>query len=544
MGIIMQTRYDYIIVGSGSAGSVLAGRLSANPARKVLLLEAGGANDSVLVRMPKGIAKLVTNPAYHWAYRINQARPGATTTTPETWIRGKGLGGSSAINGMIWSRGHAEDYDNWERMGCQGWNWPVMNEAFKALEDHQLGGAPNRGVHGPVTISPGTFRYPLTDAMLAAGQTLGLSEVADLNDSHGERVGFYSHNIRRGRRVSSARAFLDPVRQRSNLTIVTQANVQKIRFEGTRAVGVEALVAGRPAEFACAGEIIVAAGTLESPRLLQLSGIGPRAVLDAAGVPVVCHSPDVGQRMREHLSFAASYRLNNAEVGSHRCFSGLGLLKSIAQFQLFGTGALATGPFEVGAFARVGGATSPNLQLYLSGYNFALSDDNHPVTLAAVDSEPGMSVYGQLLQLKSEGSINIVSRDPQVAAEIKPNWLTDPEDQQLAIATVRYLRSFAEQPALRRYVAAELVPGAQCQSDADILDAFTRLSTSGLHGTGTCRMGGDADAVVDARLRVNGVSGLRVVDCSVMPGLISGNTNAPAMALAYRAADLILADRK
>lgn len=537
----MQTRYDYIIVGSGSAGSVLAGRLSADPMRSVLLLEAGGANDSMLVRMPKGIARLVTNPAYHWAYSVKQARPGAAAATPETWIRGKGLGGSSAINGMIWSRGHAVDYDNWGRMGCEGWNWPVMNEAFKALEDHQLGAGPHRGVHGPVTISPGTFRYPLTDAMLAAGRALGLTEVSDLNDSHAERVGFYSHNIRRGRRVSSARAFLEPARQRPNLTVITQATVQKIRCNGTRAVGVEALVAGKPTEFACAGEIIVAAGTLESPRLLQLSGIGPRAVLEAAGVPVVCHSPDVGQRMREHLSFAASYRLN-AEVGSQRNFFGLGLLKSIAQFQLCGSGALATGPFEVGAFACVGAATSPNLQLYLSGYNFALSDDNHPVPLAAVDREPGLSVYGQLLQLKSEGSVNIVSSDPRVAAEITPNWLTDPEDQQLAIASVRYLRRFAEQPALRRYITAELIPGAQCQSDADILASFTQLATSGLHGTGTCRMGADADAVVDARLRVNGVSGLRVVDCSVMPGLISGNTNAPAMALGYRAADLILAD--
>ncbi len=261
-------------------------------------------------------------------------------------------------------------------------------------------------------------------------------------------------------------------------------------------------------------------------------------------MPVVRDSPDVGRRMREHLSFAMPFRIRS-EIGCQRNFMGLGLVKSVIQYQLFGSGALASGPFEVGAFTRVGeGEGAPDLQLYLSGYTFALSDDNHPVPLADIDSEPGLSIYGQLLQTTSEGSLSITSSDPAVAPAITPNWLATEADRRMAVATVRYIRRYADQPALRQHIVKELLPGEECQTDDEILAAFRKLSTSGLHGTGTCRMGGDEAAVVDPRLRVNGVHGLRVADCSVMPGPISGNTNAPAMALGWRAADLILEDRK
>ena len=538
----MAQQYDYIIVGAGSAGCVLAGRLSADPAKQILLLECGGKNHDFLIGMPKGIGKLVRSPAHCLTYEVGGER--LAGQPPEVWVRGKGLGGSSAINGMIWSRGHPQDFDHWERLGCTGWNWQTMKSAYKALEDHPLGPSDAHGSGGPVAISSGTFRYPLTEDMIAAGEMMGLERVEDLNDKPVERVGYYSHNISKGRRVSAAHAYLDPARARANLHILTGARVHRVLFDGNRAVSVAVAVGGKVATFDCRGEIVLSAGLLESPRLLELSGIGPAAVLEAAGVPLLHDSPDVGNRMREHASISMPFRIGS-NCGSHRSFFGLGLMRSAIQYQLFHTGALATGPFEVGGFTRIGGGKGPpNLQLYLGGYVFALSDDSFPVPLADVDRRPGMMIYGQLLQLESEGSIHIRSADPSAPPVINPNWLAAENDQRLAIEAIRYIRRYASQPPLRRHIVEELLPGGECQSDEAMLLAFRRLATCGLHGTGTCRMGSDERSVVDERLRVRGVSGLRVADCSVMPGLVSGNTNAPAMATGYRAADLIIDDSR
>ncbi|MFV0276535.1 MAG: GMC family oxidoreductase [Parahaliea sp.] len=533
--------YDYIIIGAGSSGSVLANRLSANPAQRVLLLEAGGRNDDYLIRMPKGIARVVNMPRYIWSYPIGEDRG---EEPAEVWIRGRGLGGSSSINGMIWSRGQPADYDHWQALGCEGWNWNSMNAALKAIEDHELGAADYRGSGGPVHITAGGhYRYPLCDSMLEAGRQLGLTQTADLNDLHGPRIGYYSHNVRKGRRAGGAAAFIAPARARRNLEVVTEALVERITFEGQRASGVIASVAGNTREFVCGGEVIVCAGALESPLLLQRSGIGPAAVLQAAGVAVVCDSPHVGRNLQEHLGFSVMFR-TNTRGGNHHHYRWPGLLRSVAQYQLLGQGPMTTGPFEIGAFARVGsGEGPPNLQLFLGGYNFALSDDKHPVPLSTIDPEPGMTIYGQLLRLHSRGSIEIRSAQAATAPAIAPHWLEHEEDRRQAVDTVKLIRQLAAQPALAQYIEREMVPGADCPSDEQILDAFHRMAMCGLHATGTCRMGGDDGAVCDPQLRVRGVEGLRVADCSVMPGLISGNTNAPAMALGYRAADILLAGR-
>ena len=523
--------FDYIIVGAGSAGCVLADRLSADGRHRVLLLEAGGQDSHPLIHMPKGMAKLFDDPRHILFFETE-----ADGITPsEVWIRGKTLGGSSSVNGMIYFRGHPEDYNDWERMGLAGWGWSDIGPAFRAIEDHEVPGG-DRGQGGPLKISFARNKTPLNEAFLKAGEQIGIPRVEDLNHAGQEGVGYPTWTVRGGRRQSAAEAFLKPARGRPNLEVWTGVNVDRVLFDGTRAAGVTGTRSGQPFECSTEGEVILAAGGLSTPQILERSGIGSAERLAALGIPVIHDSPDVGENLFEHRLLMMQYDLlrpwsqNPSYLGLRAIFNG-------ARYFLSRSGPMAEGSYEVGGFVKTDPSLDrPDAEILFAPYSLNLTFEGR----VDGDSLHSAHMFGYPLRSRSRGSIHIRSADPGAGAVIRPNYLSDPYDCEVTLAMFRLQRKWMRQPALEGIIGKETLPGPGVESDEQILDAFRTAGQAGLHACGTTRMGADARAVLDEKLRVRGVSNLRVVDGGIMPTMVSANTNGPIMAISWRAAELIL----
>jgi choline dehydrogenase len=526
--------FDYIIVGAGSAGCVLANRLSANGRQSVLLLEAGPPDTYPWIHIPIGYAKTMFNPKYNWCF-YTEADPGMNNRRIY-WPRGKVLGGSSAINGLIYIRGQAQDFDHWEQLGNRGWGWRDVLPYFIRAERNQRGGSELHGAEGELGVSDIGEPHELAEAFIAACEQAGIARNSDFNGPVQEGAGYYQLTTWRGRRCSTAVAHVRPARKRPNLRIETNALATGILFAGTRARGVTYRQHGKDSEAQARREVILCAGAIQSPQLLQLSGVGDAGSLQGRGITPVHHLPGVGRNLQDHLQIRLIHRCAKAITTNDDMRSLWRKLGMGVKYILFRSGPLAIGINQAGAFARTGTApTTPDIQFHFG----ALSSD---LPGAPLHEFPGFTTSVCQLRPESRGRVMITVRDPLMPPAIEPSYLSTELDRGIAVAALRVARRIAESPALKRYIVDEYLPGADVHSDDELLEFARATGVTIFHPAGTCKMGSDAMAVVDERLRVRGIEALRVVDCSIMPTITSGNTHAPVVMIAEKAADMIQTD--
>lgn len=535
--------YDYVIVGAGSAGCVLANRLSADPNNRVLLLEAGGRDRNPLFRLPMLMGKLFQSGIYNWHYH----------TEPEThlngrslyWPRGKVLGGSSTINGMIYVRGNRHDYDRWAQLGSPGWSYEDVLPAFRRSEGHIQRRDAYHGSDGELTVCRARSTSPLHDVFVEAGTQAGHAANDDFNGAEQDGVGKFDFTIRDGKRWSTSFAFLRPVLARPNLVVETEALTERVLIENGRAVGVRFAQGGTVREVRAEREVVLACGTVNSPQLLMLSGIGPADELSAHGIEVVHDLPGVGKNLQDHVDCVMSWECRQP-VTLHGDLRADKLVWSVVQGMLFGTGVVTTFPYEAGAFLKSRpDLLAPDIQLHFMPALEKTANLHFPNPFRrrrAVEADHGFTLRVGPVNPESRGEITLSSADPADKPRIRANYLQSDFDLRTMISGIRMTREIIAQKAFEPFRGKELAPGPGVGSDAELETWLRATAMTTFHPVGTCKMGIDAMAVVDPRLRVRGIEGLRVADASIMPIISSGNTNAPAIMIGERASDFILGE--
>lgn len=533
---MLSGEFDYIIVGAGSAGCLLANRLSADPDKRVLLLEAGGNDDYPWIHIPVGYLYCIGNPRTDWCYQT--AAESGLGGRSLGYPRGKVLGGSSSINGMIYMRGQAADYDHWKALGNRGWGWRDALPHFIAMEDHFDAARPLHGHGGEWRVEKQRLSWEILDAFRAAAAEQGIAPTDDFNTGDNAGCGYFEVNQKGGWRWSSARAFLRPIRDRANLTVLTGAEADRLILENGRAAAIAFMQQGMPLLARCRGEIILAAGAIGSPLVLQRSGIGPAPLLASHGIEPLRILPGVGANLQDHLQLRLVFKVQGASTLNRRAASWSGKLAMAWEYLWKRGGPLSMAPSQLGAFARSGpNVATPDLEYHVQPLSLErFGEPLHPF--------PAFTASVCQLRPESRGHVAIGGARPDAPPLIQPNYLSHPQDQRVAAAAIRLTRRIAASPALSRYLPEEYRPGLQYRSEEQLIDAAGRIGTTIFHPVGTCKMGHDELAVVDDRLRVRGVAGLRVADASIMPAITSGNTNSPTLMIAAKAAQMIAQDNK